>query len=90
MDGTSLAPLMRGESDSLHEFVFTEFGTFASAHTRDWHYFQHTSGDNTGKGPALYDLNVDPKETENVLAKNGEAVAEMRSRLEEKLGYSLP
>lgn len=89
-DGTSLFGLMKGETGTIHERVFTEFGPFAAVHTDDWHYFQHTQGDDQGKGPALYDLQTDPDETRNVADTHEETVEKMRGYLEEKLGYSLP
>ena len=58
--------------------------------TRKWHYFQHTKGEDKGKGPCLYDLENDPEERVNVLERYPEVVEEMRKRLEERLGRPLP
>jgi arylsulfatase A-like enzyme len=89
-DGSSLLALMRGERDSLHERVFTEFGRFGAVRTPEWHYFQHVAGENPGKGPCLYDLAEDPGETRNVLEQKPEVAAELRGQLQERFGTELP
>jgi len=90
MDGGSFWKLMTGEAESIHEEIFVQFGSFAAVRTRKWHYFQHTKGEDRGKGPCLYDLENDPEERVNVLEGYPEVVEEMRKRLEERLGRPLP
>lgn len=90
MDGENFWRLVTGETDSVHERVFTQFGNFASVRDSKWHYFQHAKGKNRGKGPCLYDLENDPKEKVNVVNEHPEVVKEMRSFLSERLNRSLP
>lgn len=90
MDGENFWKLATGETDSIHERVFTQFGNFAAVRDSKWHYFQHTKGQNRGKGPCLYDLENDPEEKVNVVGEHPEVVRRMRGYLEERLGMSLP
>ena len=71
-------------------YSVTQFGNFAAVRDLRWHYFQHTKGENRGKGPCLYDLREDPGEKVNVLDKHPDVVREMRAHLEKRLGISLP
>ena len=41
MDGRNAWDLVTGKADRLHDRVFTQFGNFAAARNRKWHYFQH-------------------------------------------------
>ncbi len=90
MDGSNIWTLATGESDSIYERVFSQFGNFAAVRDPNWHYFQHTKGEARGKGPCLYDLAKDPAETTNVCEHHPEVVGKMRSALEERLDTSLP
>jgi len=40
LDGESFLPLMTGEKDAIHEYVITEFNTFAAVRDLQWHYYQ--------------------------------------------------
>jgi len=90
MEGDNFWKLATGEADSLHERVFIQFRNFAAVRDSRWHYFQHTKGQNRGKGPCLYDLENDPGERVNVGEEHPEVVAKMRGYLEERLNMSLP
>ena len=90
MDGVSFWDLATGDTESIHDCVFTQFGTFAAVRDAHWHYFQHQREENPGNGPCLYDLDKDPKERHNVVGKHPEVVEEMRSRLTARLGMELP
>ncbi len=90
LDGENFWDLAAGKKKKIHDHVITEFGAFASVRNNKWHYFQHTAGDNPGKGPALYDLQNDPGEQKNVFAEHPETVNELRGLLEQKLGYTIP
>jgi len=89
MDGSNFWTLATGES-AIHERVFSQFGNFAAVRDLNWHYFQHTTGENKGKGPCLYDLVNDPGETANVCQQHPKVVNDMRNAIEERLGISLP
>lgn len=73
-----------------HVRVFTGFGNFGAVRDKKWHYFQNFRGKDRGKGPALYDLEADPGETNNIVAKHPEVVAERRALLAEKFEVPLP
>ena len=89
MDGSDFWPTATGKAEAVHDRLFVQFGGFAAVRDDKWHYFQHT-GDNRGKGPALYDLKRDPRETKNVLRQHPRVVARMRQHLEQRLAMSLP
>lgn len=89
MDGKDIWKLATEEVDSLYDRVFTQFGPFASVRDTEWHYFQNIKGQNPGKGPCLYDLKSDPKETTNVVEKHPDVVAKMKSHLEERFSVNL-
>jgi hypothetical protein len=82
--------LVTGEAQKLHDRVFTQFNTFASVRDKRWHYFQHVRGNNRGAGPCLYDLEQDPKQTENVIDAHADTAGRMRSDLADRLGQELP
>jgi arylsulfatase A-like enzyme len=88
MDGRSFWPLATGEPGSIRDHVLTGFGGFCAARTKEWHYFQRWRGPSEGKGPALYDLTTDPKETANVVAEHPDVVAQMKALLAGK--FPLP
>ena len=90
MDGGNFWSMATGESEAVHERVFSQFGAFAAVRDLKWHYFQHTKGENTGKGPCLYDLEADPEEKTNVVSQHPEVVKELQGHLEQRLGYSIP
>jgi len=90
MDGENFWSLATGKSKAVHDRVTTQFGSFASVRDLKWHYFQHTKGEDTGCGPALYNLRADRKETKNVAKKHPRVVKQMRAHLEERLGTTIP
>lgn len=89
-DGVSFWPLATGEAEEVHERVFSQFGSFAAVRDTRWHYFQHTKGNDRGRGPALYDLQADPTERTNVVADHPQVVERLRAHLEERLDMPLP
>ncbi|MFQ6042529.1 MAG: sulfatase [Candidatus Poribacteria bacterium] len=89
MAGKNFWRLVTGEADAIYERVFTGFGPFAAVRDLQWHYFQNIKGGNPGKGPCLYNLANDPKETTNVAAEHPDVVAQMRSYIEERFDVNL-
>lgn len=89
MDGKDIWKLATGEVDAIYDRVFTQFGPFASVRDMEWHYFQNIKGENPGKGPCLYDLKNDPKETMNIVGKHPDVIARMKRYLEERFGAEL-
>jgi len=90
MDGQNMWSLVSGQSDKLHDRVFTQFSSFASVRDPKWHYFQHVRGNNRGAGPCLYDLSEDPGQTKNVLEAHSDVAADLRSLLADRLEQELP
>lgn len=84
MDGQDIWPLAAGQVEAVYDRVFTQFNQFAAVRDMEWHYFQNIKGSNSGKGPCLYDLKSDPKETVNVVEKHPDVVAMMKAYLEER------
>ena len=62
----------------------------ADVRDREWHYFQHVSGRDRGAGPCLYDLQADPGEKSNVIARHSQVAAELRARIADRLRQKIP
>jgi len=90
MDGRNAWDLVTGKAGRLHDRVFTQFGNFASVRNKKWHYFQHVSGRERGAGPCLYDLQADPGENNNVIARHSQVAAELRTQIADRLHQKLP
>ncbi len=90
MDGENMWKLLTGEVPSIHENVYTVFRNFGAIHNLNWHYFQNIRGEDTGKGPCLYDLKNDPKQTKNVIKEFPDAAKEMRNKLQNYLKVEIP
>jgi arylsulfatase A-like enzyme len=84
MDGADLWRLVEGEAEALRDHLLIGFRNFAAARTQQWHYFQSVTAADPGKGPALYDLQADPRETTNVVQEHPDVVAQMRALIAEK------
>jgi arylsulfatase A-like enzyme len=82
--------VVEGETESIHQRLYTVFGRFGAVRDAQWHYFQHIRGEDPSKGPCLYDLNNDPQEQRNVIEQHPEIAAKMSKQLEDRLGIELP
>jgi len=114
LQGRSLAPLIRGEVDELHEAIFAEVNYHAAyepkrcVRTRRYKYIRRYDGrdrpvlpniddglsksvwlaagaaDRAVRPEALYDLLLDPNETDNLIGQPAaaDALADMRRRLD--------
>jgi arylsulfatase A-like enzyme len=78
------------EGRENYQRVFMGFGNFGAVRDKKWHYFQNFRGKDTGKGPALYDLESDPNETKNVISEYPDVVAERQALLAERFETTLP
>lgn len=83
LDGISFAPLLRGQADTQpqHEYLYWRWSRFRAVRTGKW------KGIQTDKTLALYDLDQDLSEANDVAAAHPEAVAriaEIIAALEEK------
>ena len=89
MDGRNMWDLVTGNKNKLYDNVVTGFGNFGSVHTQKWHYHQNVWGDDPGLGPALYDLENDHAEEENIVNKHPGVIEEMKRILGESHNVSL-
>ena len=90
MDGQNMWNLVTGQANSIHDNVYTVFRQFGAIHNLDWHYFQHIRGKNPGKGPALYNLKKDPKQTKNVIKEFPKIAKRLRKNLQNHLKIKIP
>ena len=90
MDGQNMWNLATGRVPSLHDNVYTVFNTFGAIHNLDWHYFQNIRGKNPGKGPCLYNLRTDPRQTKNVIKQFPKVAKDLRSKLQNHLKIEIP
>ena len=90
MDGQNMWKLVTEEQRAIHDNVYTVFANFGAVHNLNWHYFQHISGENPGKGPCLYDLKNDPEQTKNVIKEFPKEAKSMRSKLQNHLKIEIP
>lgn len=90
MDGRNMWDLVTGRTPSLHDNVYTVFGSFGAIHNLDWHYFQNIRGKSPGKGPCLYNLKNDPEQTENVIKKFPKVAKDLRGKLQNHLKIEIP
>ena len=90
MDGENMWKLVTGQVPSIHDNVYTVFNRFGAIHNLDWHYFQNIRGKDRGKGPCLYNLKNDPKQTGNVIKEFPEAAKRLRNKLQNHLKIEIP
>lgn len=93
IDGMSLVPLIRGETEMTRDFVvFEEVNTQkkCAIRTDEWKYIESPSeqqatcrrcGSVHGGVTELYNLKKDPQELHNVIAEEGETAATLRDSL---------
>ena len=90
MDGENMWKLVTGQVPSIHDNVYTVFNRFGAIHNLDWHYFQNIRGKDRGKGPCLYNLKNDPKQTRNVIREFPEVAKRLRNKLQNHLKIEIP
>ena len=87
IDGTSFASVLRGESQKGREFLYREFTGYGGqqcVRLGKWKYLRTGLSGGKAKKAAktseeLYDLENDPAETTNLLAKHPEVVTQMKA-----------
>lgn len=95
LDGTSMAPLLQGESDRVSEYYYYYAGDelIAVSDGRYKYYTSHsyiyaTSDAATAvgqtQGPWLFDLEIDPSESYDVSARHPEVAAALATELERR------
>ena len=81
IDGKSLLPVLRGDSDALHETLYYHKGSrLIGVRHGDWKYLRHHMTDNGGyaslrQGPFLFHLDRDPNESYNLIESEPEVAA---------------
>ena len=90
MDGQNMWKLATGEIQSIHDDVYTVFQNFGAIHNLDLHYFHNIRARNTGKGPCLYGLKNDPKQTKNVIKEFPEIANALRNKLQNHFKVDIP
>jgi len=90
MDGQNMWKLVTQEVPAIHDNVYTVFQRFGAIHNLDWHYFQNIRGNEPGKGPCLYDLKNDPKQSKNVIKEFPEVAKDLRGKLQNHLKIEIP
>lgn len=90
LEGKNFWTMAESGGAEINDRLFTGFGNFAAVHDKKWHYFQNFRGDSPGKGPALYDLEADPGEQNNVVDQHPEIVAERQELITERFDATLP
>ena len=90
MDGRNMWRLVTREAPSIHDNVYTVFQRFGAIHNLDWHYFQHIRGKDPGKGPCLYNLRDDSKQTKNVIGEFPDVASSLRGALQKHLKIEIP
>lgn len=78
-DATSLLPLLRGESEAVHDEVVSQIRSGRCIRTRDWKMIQGAGGH-----VELHDLANDPDELRNVADARSDIVRRLSSRLTER------
>jgi arylsulfatase A-like enzyme len=82
MQAKSLAPLLRGETDSFRPCVTSGYNNWCMYRDRAYLMFQQFNGE----GTVLIDLNADPREERNTADGNEDLVRDLRQRLEAECG----
>jgi arylsulfatase len=80
MQARSLCPLLRGDSDSVYDFQFSELAESRMIFDGRFKYVQHDDDRDE-----LYDLEDDPRELENLAERDGVTVERLQSRIKEYL-----
>ncbi len=94
-EGSSVMPLVRGERNTHRDPVVIGWAEFASgnakAHvsvrTRKWNYVTST---HSQEDEALFDLETDPGEDQNVCSEHADIASELRHHIEAVVGQPLP
>jgi arylsulfatase A-like enzyme len=89
-DGQNMWKLVTQDVAAIHDNVYTVYQDFGAIHNLDWHYFQNIRSRDSGKGPCLYDLKNDPKQSKNVIKQFPEVAKNLRRTLQNHLKIEIP
>lgn len=76
VQGKNLLPLFTGKNDSLNDHVFSELGYLTSIRSEKWKFITHPT-----RGNALFDLENDPNEQENLVENETGISEQMREKI---------
>ena len=85
IEGRDFWPLVDDPGDRLYKRLFSGYGSFGGVRDREWLYFQNWRGQDSGNGPALFNLEADPSEERNVLGENLSVAEELRGLVAEAM-----
>ena len=78
IEGKDFWPLVQDPGDRLYRRAFSGYDAFGAVRDRQWLYFQNWRGKDRGKGPALFDLEADPREETNIVNDRPAVAEELR------------
>ncbi len=95
MDGKSVMPVVKGETEIHRSPIVTGWAAFttgnagaaASVRTDEWNYIRNVHNDEM---EILYDLKNDPEENDNVAADHPDIVKKLKREIEAVVGQPLP
>ena len=90
LEGKNFWDLVDQPGTANHDRVFIGYGNFAAGRNSKWHYFRNFRGTDLGKGPALYDLEKDPGETNNIVSAHPAVASELSAMLADRFAVKLP
>ena len=90
MDGQTFWPKVGDPQAVLHDRVFFGYGISARFATATGSTSRTGAATTAARAPALFDLENDPKEENNVIAAHPKVVTEMRGLIEDRFEATLP
>ena len=86
VQASSLAPLVRGETDKARDFVTSGYNSFVYYHDAEWDYSEHRA-----EGPKhLFAWRTDPEERSNLVNERPDVVKDIKARIAGEVGPTPP